>query len=392
VAAVLVVSGLYYLGTLRCGNSKAGFISAGLMCSLALVSITLRPQMLGYVFLIALLIVLELFRQGVGWLLWSLPPLFLVWVNVHGSFVVGLIVVTVFLCCGSKTFELGSVKAVAWSPKQRLQLESVLLLSVAVLPITPYGTKVAAYPLDIIFRQPLNTANIQEWGPMPFDEAGGKLFLCIVVVLLALQVLFRYTWRMDEALLAFGGAAAACLHLRMLMLFVPFSAPIFATMMAKWVPAYEKRKERYWLNGLLIAVIIAAIAHYIPSRDFLEKRVSTKFPVSAVKYLDGHPVQEPMLNNYSFGGYLLATGRKVFIDGRADLFERSNVLADMITLAQIKPGALRVLDRYAIGSCLLQKGEPLSAVLSASPDWERIYEDETATIFVRKHRTGSESN
>jgi hypothetical protein len=99
-----------------------------------------------------------------------------------------------------------------------------------------------------------------------------------------------------------------------------------------------------------------------------------------------------MLNNYSFGGYLLGTGRKVFIDGRGDLFERSNVLADMITLAQIKPGALRVLDRYAISSCLLLKDEPLSAVLSASQDWERIYEDETATVFVRKHRKVTEAN
>ena len=75
----------------------------------------------------------------------------------------------------------------------------------------------------------------------------------------------------------------------------------------------------------------------------------------AVAYLDAHKIPGPMVNSYYFGGYLVGTGHKVFIDGRGDLYERSGVLSDFLALTQIKPGALRILDRYQIVSCLLAK-------------------------------------
>ena len=59
------------------------------------------------------------------------------------------------------------------------------------------------------------------------------------------------------------------------------------------------------------------------------------------------------------------------------------------TLVQLKPGALTVLDRYKIQSCLLMKEEPLTTVLTASPNWERVYIDGTAALFVRKGSVGS---
>src|SRR5262245_19527521 len=86
----LTLLALYYLGTVRSKNCKAGFVPAGLMASLVLLSFTLRPQMFGYLFLVLLLIVLEWFRRGVTWPIWTLPVMFLLWVNTHGSFIVGI--------------------------------------------------------------------------------------------------------------------------------------------------------------------------------------------------------------------------------------------------------------------------------------------------------------
>jgi hypothetical protein len=384
VTAVMVVLGLFYFVTLRCGKSKAGFLTAVLMSTLALISMTLRPQMIGYLFLIVLLIVLEWFRKGRIWPLWGVPVLFSVWVNVHGSFVVGLGVLCIYLICGIKGFQLGGIEAVAWSPKQRVQLESAILLSVIALAITPYGTQLAAYPLDMMLHQPLNVSNISEWQVMPFDTLGGKLFLLVTVLMVALQVIFRHRWRAEEVLLAVLGASAACLHFRMLLLFVPFAAPLLGTMIARWVEPYKRQRDLVLANALIMAIIFGAMFHYMPSGVFLEEQISKSFPVAAVKFLDSHDVPEPMLNSYGFGGYLIGSGRKVFIDGRGDLFERSNVLGDMITIAQIKPGALRQLDKYAIRSCLLARSEPLTEVLGASPAWKRVYQDETATIFVRR--------
>ena len=91
--------------------------------------------MFGYLFLVLLLIVLEAFRKGVSWPLWTLPFLFLAWVNIHGSFIVGIGVLVVYLCAGLRSFRVGDVEAVAWTAKQRIQLELALLLSLAVLAV-----------------------------------------------------------------------------------------------------------------------------------------------------------------------------------------------------------------------------------------------------------------
>jgi hypothetical protein len=379
----LVILALYYYGSLRSGNSKAGFVPALLLSSLAFLSFTLRPQMFGYLFLALTLIVLEKFRQGVTWPLWTLPALFLVWVNTHGSFIVGIGVLVVYLCAGLKSFEMGDVRAVAWSAKQRVQLELALLFSLAVLPLTPYGTQLAVYPFDMMFSQPLNVANVNEWRPMPLDVPFGKLFLALVVAVVVLQMLFRLTWRAEELVLAMGATFMAFVHARMLLVFVPFFVPVFATMLARFVPPYRRTKDRFVLNAALIGAVIAATVYYFPSRDFLQKRLNRDFPVEAVAYLDTHPVPGPMYNTYYFGGYLVGTGRKTFIDGRGDLFERSGVMGDVVAVSQIKSQPQRIFDHYRIASCLLMKDEPLAVALSASPKWKRIYSDGTAAIFVR---------
>jgi hypothetical protein len=381
--ASIVVLVLYYYGALRSGNCKAGFVAAGLMCSLIFLSFSMRPQMFGYLFLTLLLVVLEWFRKGVTWPLWTLPGLFLAWVNTHGSFIVGIGVLVVYLFCGLKAFRVGNVEAIAWSVKQRIQLGLALLLSLAVLPITPYGTQLAAYPFDMMFNQPINVSNVVEWEPMPFDQQFGKLFLGVVVLVVVLQIALRLTWRFEDLLLAIGGTVMACVHARMLLLFVPFFIPIFSTTMARLLPPYQRTKEHYFLNGVLMASAIAAMVYYFPSSTSLQKKLNADFPVEAIAYLDKHEVPGPMLNNYYFGGYLVGTGRKSFIDGRGDLFERTGVMADFVSLIQIKTSPFPILDRYHIASCLLIKDEPLAVVLGASSKWKRVYVDGTSAIFVR---------
>ena len=77
VLASAVMLALYGLATLRSGNSKAGFVAAAALLALANLSFSLRPQMLGYLFLILTLIALERFRQGKQRAVWLLPVLFL---------------------------------------------------------------------------------------------------------------------------------------------------------------------------------------------------------------------------------------------------------------------------------------------------------------------------
>ena len=384
VLGSVIILSLYWLATVRSGNSKAGFVSALFLASLAFASFTLRPQMFGYLFLILTLLVLEKFRQGNSWPLWTLPVIFLAWVNTHGSFIIGIGVVALYLCAGLFSFQKGSVQAIAWTRKQRLQLETALLFCLAVLPITPYGTQLAVYPFDMAFSQPINVANVNEWRPMPFELVGGKIFLGLVVIFFLLQMFFRFSWRLEELLLVAGGTAMACLHVRFILLFVPFCAPVFATMLARWIPEYQRHKDKYIANAVLMTGVIVAMAHYFPTKAALDRKVAETYPVAALEYLKNHPIPGKMLNFYAFGGYLVFSGQPVFIDGRGDLYERSGVFADYIHLNEFERGSLAVLRNYGINACILGTKQSLASALSVAPEWRRVYSDDTSIIFVRQ--------
>ncbi len=387
VIASAILLSLYALATLRCGNSKAGFVTCVVLVPLAYLSCSLRPQMLGYLFLVLTLIVLERFRQGHAGGLWLLPPLFLVWVNTHGSFVLGLFALGVYWASGLVDIHWGDLASRLWTPGERLRLELVALLSLIALTITPYGTEVCLYPLNMAFSQPINVGNIQEWQPMMFGEFFGKLFLALLLGFVLAQVTLRPTWRLEEFVLFLAGVAAACLHVRFILILVPFSTPLFAVILARGIPPYEPAKDKPALNAILMAVVVAGIVWFFPSRARLESIMEEKWPVRAVAYLKQHPAPRPMYNTYGYGGYLiwqLDGQNKVFIDGRADIYERVGVLADYLSISRLGLAAPFLLNAYGIQSCLIDHDEALRTLLEASPGWQRVYSDKVSVLFVRK--------
>ena len=386
VLASIIMLAVYYLATLRSGNSKASFVAALLLSIFAFGNFTLRPQMFGFLLLVICLILLEEFRQGNSRALWFLPPLFLLWVNMHGSWVIGLGVVVVALVCGLFEFHIGSLEGVRWTQKQRIQLESALLASIAMIPFTPYGTRLATYPFTVASSLPLNIANIREWLPMPFNLAAGKLFLALIVGVFVLQAFHRFTFRLDEWVLALGGIVMACLHVRFVLLFVPFFAPLLATILARFIPGYYRAKDQFAFNAVLMVGMAVAMIWHFPSRSDLDEKVQRAFPSRAVNYLRSHPLKGPVFNTYGYGGYLIAylPEQKVFIDGRGDLYEIAGAFADYFQVTDLKPAAFSVLKSYGIRACILDRGEPLAVVLGNHPAWKRVYSDDTSVILVRK--------
>ena len=382
-----VMLAIYAFATIRAGNSKAGFAAAAILLVLARPSFSLRPQMFGYLFLVLTLIALELFRQGKRGALWGLPPLMLAWVNIHGSWVIGMGAIFVYWMSGLLEFHVGGIETQRWSADDRKRMSFVFLLCLCALPLTPYGTRIAMSPFEYASSLPLNVTKIMEWQPMAFNLAGGKIFLALLLGFVVAQIAFRYTWNLAELALFLFGTVMACLHIRFLLVFVPFFTPILAVMIARWMRGYDARKDRFVLNAALMAVVAFGVVRYFPSRAQLERIVSEKWPVGAVEYLNAHEVAGPMYNAYGFGGYLVwARGpeHKVFIDGRADVYERGGVFADYLHISRLEPGALSVLRNYGIRSCLINRDEALGTLLAASPDWKRVYSDSVAALYVRQ--------
>ncbi len=188
-----VMLAIYAFATIRTGNSKAGFAAASILLILARPSFSLRPQMFGYLFLVLTLIALELFRQGKRGALWGLPLLMLAWVNIHGSWVIGMGAIFVYWMSGLVEFHVGGIETQRWSADDRRRMSFVFLLCLCALPLTPYGTRIAMSPFEYASSLPLNVAKIMEWQPMAFNLAGGKIFLALLLGFVVVQIAFRYT-------------------------------------------------------------------------------------------------------------------------------------------------------------------------------------------------------
>ena len=387
-SAILLL--LYYYTYLRSGNSKAAFVATLLVTPIAALCFTLRPQLIGYIFLLITMISLERFRLGRQKTLWVLPPLFLLWVNTHSSFCLGFAFLGLYWASGLVTFSWGGLSAERWRPNQRLHLELVALLSLLVLPLTPYGTRLAAVPFEVAFSLPVNFANIMEWQPLPLGFGQAKILLVLLFAFIIAQVTLRPRYRLEELALFFLMAYSTFVHSRLAILYALVFAPLLGSILARWVSPHEPKIDKYALNAALILAAAATIIHYFPSQAGLQEKVKEAYPVQAVEYLQQHPVPGPMFNEYGFGGYLVWSmwpAHKVFIDGRGDVFEQAGVFSDYLSVMNLKPESLAILRSYNIESCLIPRDAPLATLLAARSDWTRVYDDKLTAIFVRQPRS-----
>jgi hypothetical protein len=115
-----------------------------------------------------------------------------------------------------------------------------------------------------------------------------------------------------------------------------------------------------------------------------ETRLST--PAGALAAAAAHHVEGPVLNDYNFGGYLIFSGVKPFIDGRyfyGDTFIKRYF--DAMTPWSDQLPAL--LEEYAISWTLLSTANPGVMQLDHLPGWRRLYADEIAVVHVREAQT-----
>lgn len=379
---------LYYgYASLVSGNSKAALIPCAIVLPILKVFFTLRPQLIGYIFLIITLICLERFRQGKQKTLWVLPPLFLVWLNTHGSFVFGLAVFALYWASGLFEFEMGGIVGKRWTDWQRRHMEIVFLLCVLALTVSPYGTRQAAYPLQMAFFEPVNVAHISEWQSLTFQFWQTKLLLVLILVFWLAQIPLRERFRVESIALLLFATYACFVHRRFIPFLLLIMMPLFAKLIAKWAPAYDPSIDHFALNAVLVVAVAIGLGIAVPSQKKLENVVTKRYPQKAIEYINNHNVPGPTLNQYGWGGYLIFTPdyhRKVFVDGRADFYERAGVLADYLAIREVKPNTLFLLRKYNIQSCLLYQNAPLGTMLAALPNWKEVYKDKIAAIYVHK--------
>jgi hypothetical protein len=384
VSIILLLVG--FSANLASGNPKAAFAATALVLPLLGSCFSVRPQLLGYIFLLTVLICLELYRRGRLGSLWVLPAVFVLWVNTHGSFILGFAAMTIYGLASFKEFRLGPVVGKAWPPPRRWHLATVFVLCLAALLINPYGPHLLRYELGIT-AQHVNLTYFQEWQRLAFDDFFGVWFAVLLGGFAFGVLALRRAQRVEALALILLAAGLALRHQRFIVFFAIVLAPALANLLAEVSPPYLPDKNMPALNAGLIALFAAAVLAFFPSSARLQHLIDRNQPRRAVDYLRAHPVPGPMFNDDFWGGYLIWASQgqqKVFIDGRSDAYEPSGVLADYMRIVQPTPDALPLLQKYGVRSCLVESSGSLRVLLNAQPGWHLVYEDDLCALFVRK--------
>ncbi|HEX3662383.1 MAG TPA: hypothetical protein VHU89_13180 [Acidobacteriaceae bacterium] len=384
VVASAIVLGIYYLAWLRSRDWNAAFLAAFVGILFAEVSLGPRTLLFGWLFLTIELAILWNLRRGRDWS-YALPPLFLVWINTHGSWFLGFGLMLVFFACGLVEGEWGGLVASRWTAAQRRRWLTVIAASAAALFVNPYGWRLVAYPLDAIVHQKLGVRYISEWASLDFHTQRGKIVLGTFVLFGVLQLVKRRKWPLEDLAFALLALYSAMTYARLIFLAGILLAPLLAMdLKGLLMKPYEADGDRPALNVVAMAVLAVIVAFAYPSTQALHAGIAQEFPEAAVPYVRSLAGQGHVFNEYHWGGYFewQAPAVQEFIDPRADVFVQQGVMADYVR-AVSATDTFAILDRYQIRYAVLMRGSPAAYLLDHSRDWKRTYADPLAVGFER---------
>ena len=388
VLMVLIFAGIYYRSCRAgadCKNAAlvtlaASFIGTG--------SLAPRTLLFGWLCLTALLLVVDRFRRtGKG--LWILPPLFALWINLHGSWIYGMVILGLTIASGLVQGEWGIVVAQRWQAPELRKLALVTSVSFAALFANPFGYKLVLYPLDFLLRQQAIMQGAKYWRPVDFGTYYGHLALLLLFALLGVALLSNRRWRLDEVLLMAFALWSGLSHMRNLDFTAIIIMPILAPDI-KLFPDYQRELDKPWLNAVIMAAVVVVLIHFFPTEQELQDQIDRQYPKAALAFMQSQRPDGRIFNSVEFGGYMEwnTPELKPFIDGRGDIFIYNGIYDDYAGVVGLtRP--LEVLDKYHIDYVLIERYWPLAYLLEHSPGWQLIYSDDVAKVFQHGSPVGT---
>lgn len=351
----------------------AAFVLCGLLHPLALA----RPHMLAWPLLAAWLLILLRAREKGRAPSLAAVAIMLVWANLHASYILGIGI--------AGLLALEAFLAESPDRPQIVRWAAFLAGALVAAGVTPHGVQGFLYPFEVSGMRVVSV--IDEWRATNFDD--DKLFIAVAVALWGLVALrWRQLHPLRIALLA-GLTAMAVAHVRHQM---PFA--IVASLLAGPLitgGAGELRRQEavgdraLWLAAAAAALLVVAARAAVP----FAIRDNIAFPVTAIGRVPAELRSQPVLNGYSFGGPLILSGIRPYIDGRADMYG-DEFTFDLVAMMRGDIERFRRADRrWGFGWTILPANVRLVSRLDREPGWRRVHSDRWAVVHVRDPTTST---
>ena len=359
----------------------AGWTWTGLLCIETGAAVTLlfdvRPQMVSYLFVAVLLLVLSAARRRRGWL-WPVPLLFAAWANLHGSFLLGLGILALEVVVTLAPARLGRLSA--GDRLARGPVVAVFGLSALATFANPFGPGVYSSALGVTFNSTVRQL-ISEWQSPNFHD---PTVLAVLLVPVAVTVAYLVFSRGDLPALELALAASLLVSSLDAVRFVPYFAIAWCALAARCPPVRQEGVRPTVLVWPVVGVLGVSFLH---GPWYGAGQISESVPVRAVAYLEHHPGR--ILSTYLWNDYLDWRGRRVFVDGRTELYTGNGVLQRYLTLDHLTSEPDPTLRSYSVDYVLWPRGEALSTFLAHDPNWSTVWQSRTAVVFHRTSVTTS---
>ena len=328
-----------------------------------------RPLLIALV-LFAVLVVMVETGKGPPW---ALVPLMWVWLNVHGSWPLGIAYLVVRM--------IG--RRIDGVEQGRLPRLTAFAAIGAVLGVAnPIGWRLVAYPLSVVTHHSA-FAHIVEWQSPSFSNPVNLAFLAGALVAVVLLVARHGT--VEDVLVVAVFSAAALSASRNVPVAALLVTPVLARAMAG-IGSIEGTKRGLVPVVGLVALVALGLALTAGAMRRPAYNLSL-YPVSEVSWLQQHHLVPGRVATTDYvGNYLefrYGTRASAFIDDRADVFPPA-VERDYGILLSGSEGWQTVLARYRFDVVLWPRADALASLIAEDPGWKVRISDRKWVVAVRR--------
>lgn len=384
----------------------------------------LRAQELEFLFLAALFYSFSAFSKN-RLFFYLLPLMFLLWANLHGSFILGLALLATFTAYiflrtfFPSLFRWDFLKLDVFRRRNFFNSLIVLILSIVATFINPYGLKL--YSFLASYGNTFYMSHIQEWQPQFSLPAYYPEFIYMAFALLALIAIFifkknKFKFSLWEYFLFALFFILAFKSKRHFPIFALVSLPFITKAFPIFSLKTKFSKFKYYPLILLASLLIIFSLYKISSLNWQRQMISgfcdVEYPCSALSYFKAHRnTGDHLFNKYAWGGYLIWSdpGNQIFIDGRMPQrsFKGHSFLEEYDSFFSKEGEQAKLLSQYKINWVLLgnhnnsiklapwekfiyqvndkdlQAKDELNSYLQSSKQWHLVFKDNISSLYYR---------
>ena len=348
------------------------------------------------------------FREGKpSKLVWLLPFLMLIWVNIHGGFLIGFVLLGIYwasaVCTGmgfpDSRWEDALIKLRAWRRAKQLLLVGVVSLIMTFC--NPYGGRLYAHIYQYLSNRFL-IDHIDEFQSPNFHGLSERCFAALMLISLVALVARARRLRLSEVLVVLFAVYSGIYAVRNVpissLLLVLIAGPLLAEnipLLGRAPSGFIQRmtnvelrlRGHLWaLIGAVAAFAVTVNGGYVGTKRLMDAHFgSQRFPVEAINHLEEGQLWGPILAPDYWGGYLiyrLYPKTQVVVDDRHD-FYGEDFLRDYVTMIHAERGWEKFLGEHDVRCILVPQGSALANIFALSKDWQESYRDDVAQAFER---------